>query len=174
MHKPGHLIQEMLEHPEKSDEMIGRYLELYAERHEKEVERVRLGSNHQKNSHFPSEKLSELPTELVFEIALFLQPNEMIQLMELKPHWAAMFKQSRARIEDYYGRICRVLFSSLEPCLPASCMFDNIRQYVLTHPREFTPNIRNYIESNVREYVWQVRPMELRLASNYFRSMGSF
>jgi len=53
-------------------------------------------------------------------------------------------------------------------------MFQNIRSYVLAHPLEFSPNIRNYIEHNVREYVWQIKPFDLRLPANYFRSMGSF
>ena len=105
---------------------------------------------------------------------MFLQPYELHQFMGLTPSWSAILKASRYKTEEYYQRICRVLFTGLEPSLPASCMFTNIRNYVRDHPLEFSPNIRNYVNANVREYVWQITPMELRLPSNYFRSMGSF
>lgn len=36
IYKPSQLLQEMLEHPERSDGMLKRFLSLYDERHEKE------------------------------------------------------------------------------------------------------------------------------------------
>lgn len=94
--------------------------------------------------------------------------------MNLVPSWTALLKLSRSKTEDYYKKICQVLFTGLEPRLPNVCMFENIRSYVMAHPLELSPNLRNYIETNVREYVWQFRASDLRLPATYFRSMGSF
>jgi len=176
MHKPSQIIQQMLEHPEKSDELLDHFLTLYKQRHEAHEGMTEKEGAYQKFNTIRNAEttITSIPRELILEIGLFLQPHELNEFMNLVPSWSSILKKCRYKVEDYYRKICRVLFTGLEPTLPTECMFVNIRTYVRDHPLEFSPNIRNYVEANVREYVWQIKPFDLRLPSNHFRSLGSF
>lgn len=170
MKKPGVLLQQLLEKPEKTDEIIRHYLDLY----EKRFGSMEVHHEQHNYSKQSVRLLNELPSELIMEIAMFLDPKEMWRFMTICGKFWQTLKNSSFRSEEYFKRICRTLFRSLEPQLPETCQFNGIRDYVLANPHEFSPNIRNYVQSNVRQYIWQCTPHDLRISPNYYKSMGKF
>jgi hypothetical protein len=111
MKKPGMVLEQLLQRPEKTDEIIGHYLELsekkFGKAHEQQEPQV-----FQKKA---VKLLNELPVDLIMEIGLFLNPKEMFMFMSLCSKFWKTLKYSGYRTEEYFRKICKSLFRSLEP-----------------------------------------------------------
>lgn len=64
--------------------------------------------------------------ELIIEIALFLNPLEMFQFINLKGEFSKYYKTMRVPVQNYFKHVCKHLFSA-EPKLPANSIFGPIR-----------------------------------------------
>ena len=111
--------------------------------------------------------------ELVLEVALFLNPVELLAFLALKDSFLQLYKQARVPVQNYYRRICKHLFHA-EPTLPEVSVFQPIREYICARPIEFTPNVRNLVTSDLRFFIWQSRPADYRVGRQYYESFSDF
>lgn len=114
-----------------------------------------------------------LTPELVIEIALFLSPLELFQFISLKNEFLGFYKTITVPVQNYFKRICKHLFFS-EPKLPDNSLFEPIRQYIMQRPHEFSPNVRNMVNSDLSYFIWQSRPSDYRVNKDYYQSFGNF
>lgn len=70
-----------------------------------------------------------------------------------------------------------MLFSSTIPQLPFICRFETVRKFVLTHPEQYFPyhnNFKNAVNNNLRQYIWKLEPLELKVQNGYYKEFGSY
>lgn len=76
---------------------------------------------------------SRMNPELIMEIALFLNPLELFQFIQLKDSFMGIYKQMGVSVQNYFKRICKHLFKA-EPTLPEVSVFQYIREYITQRP----------------------------------------
>lgn len=72
---------------------------------------------------------------------------------------------------EYFRGICDTLFSSEIPRLPEPSHFSTLRDYILSHPLEFGPNIRHGALIDMRMLVWHCSPESFKVDKEYYLAM---
>jgi hypothetical protein len=57
---------------------------------------------------------------------------------------------------EYYKRLCLKLFTTNPPKFPDICRFEIVKIYVNQRPLDYTPNTRNSVNNNLRNYIWKL------------------
>lgn len=84
-----------------------------------------------------------------------------------------LYKQMKVPVQNYFKKICKHLFLA-EPKLPEVSVFQPIREYITARPIEFTPNMRNMVNTDLRYFIWQSRLSDFRVSREYYESFGNF
>ena len=170
--KPDTVIRQLLDEPENSDRLIQNLLNDFAQRFPQEPQK-QVMSQPKEEEETVQPFFDKLPMEIILEISFFLNPLELTQFISLKDEFSEFYKSSPGPVQLYFKRICKHLFSN-EPVLPSPSVFVPIRDYIVSHPLEYSLNMRNLVQTNLRHFVWQSSPSDYRVSKEYFQSFGDF
>lgn len=89
----------------------------------------------------------------------------------MEPEFPEAYLSNNKKRIEYYKGICDVLFCNAVPKLPEPSHFAKLKEYVISHPKEFGPNIRHAAQNDMRLLVWHCTPESFLLEKEYYMAV---